>query len=98
MEDVSTFPALFDRLAESGHGWTAWTADELKKLAGLNLIRVLTQVETVAASLINEVPHEQIIPFVDLYNAEPNQECRSDFDYVPVNGAKTRKIELMEEC
>lgn len=100
MEDVSKFPNLFDRLAEAGHGWTAWTADELKKLAGLNLIRVMTAVETVAVSLINEVPHEKIIPFEDLYKAEPDQSCRTDFDFVPTNGEiKTKNIELMvEEC
>lgn len=98
MEDVSTFPALFDRLAESGHGWTAWTADELKKLAGLNLIRVMTAVETVAASLADEVPHEKIIPFVDLYNAEPDQACRTDFDYVPGGKSESRNILLMKEA
>ena len=35
LDDVSTYPALFDHLAEDGHGWVPWTADELKKLAGL---------------------------------------------------------------
>lgn len=100
LEDVSKFPNLFDRLAESGHGWTAWTTEELKKLAGLNLIRVMGAVETVATSLINELPHEKIIPFEDLYNAQPDQSCRTDFDYVPTGDVKlTRNIELMdEEC
>lgn len=92
MEDVSKFPALFDRLAEAGHGWTAWTAEELKKLAGLNLIRVMTAVETVAASLVDEVPHEKIIPFVDLHNAEPDQACRTDYDYVPVGKSASRNF------
>lgn len=63
----------------------------------------MTAVETVAESLINEVPHEKIIPFEDLYNAQPDQSCRTDFDYVPTvltgDGKKTRNIELMdEEC
>lgn len=98
MEDVSKFPNLFNRLGENGPDWTAWTPDELKKLAGENLIRVMTAVETVAASLIDEVPYEKIIPFEELYNAEIDQSCRTDF-VVPTVVTKTRKIELMdEEC
>lgn len=63
----------------------------------------MTAVETVAESLIDEVPHEKIIPFEDLYNAEPDQSCRTDFNYVPTvpfaGETKTRNIELMdEEC
>lgn len=72
------FPNLFDKLAESG-----WTADDLKKLAGLNLIRVMKEVEAVAESLIDEVPFEKIIPFEELYNAEADQTCRSDFAFTP---------------
>lgn len=30
LEDVSKYPDLFDKLAEPGHGWTAWTKDDLK--------------------------------------------------------------------
>ncbi|KAL1124821.1 hypothetical protein AAG570_001442 [Ranatra chinensis] len=43
LEDVSTYPALFAELISSGQ----WTIDELKKLAGLNLLRVLKAVEKV---------------------------------------------------
>lgn len=46
LEDVSTFPALFAELARRG-----WTAADLKKLAGENILRVLAQAERVAARL-----------------------------------------------
>ncbi len=49
LEDVSTFPALFLELARRG-----WTEADLRKLAGENLLRVMTQAEQVAARLSRE--------------------------------------------
>lgn len=46
LEDVSTFPALFAELARRG-----WREVELRKLAGENVLRVLTQAEAVSAKL-----------------------------------------------
>lgn len=43
LEDVSKYPALFAGLIASGE----WSLDELKKLAGLNFLRVLREVEKV---------------------------------------------------
>ena len=43
LEDVSKYPALFASLLTSG----AWSLDDLKKLAGLNFIRVFREVEKV---------------------------------------------------
>jgi membrane dipeptidase len=51
LEDVSKFPFLFAELIDRG-----WSDDELKKLAGLNMLRVLRKAETVAARLKNERP------------------------------------------
>jgi membrane dipeptidase len=51
LEDVSTFPALFAELARRG-----WSDEDLKKLAGLNLLRVLRQNEAMAARLQKERP------------------------------------------
>jgi len=48
LEDVSKYPDLFDRLAESRPGEPIWTGEDLEKLAGLNLIRVLQEVERVS--------------------------------------------------
>jgi membrane dipeptidase len=47
LEDVSKYPDLFDRLADSRPGEPTWSSEDLKKLAGLNLIRVLEEVEKV---------------------------------------------------
>src|SRR5882724_76757 len=49
LEDVSHFPDLFAELARRG-----WTDDDLRKLAGWNLLRVLRQTEATAARLQRE--------------------------------------------
>ena len=49
LEDVSTFPALFMELARRG-----WLDEELEKLAGENLLRVMRQAEAVAMRLQRE--------------------------------------------
>jgi membrane dipeptidase len=49
LEDVSHFPDLFAELVRRG-----WSDDDLKKLAGRNLLRVLHQAETVAQRLQRE--------------------------------------------
>jgi hypothetical protein len=43
------YPELFAELLRSGH----WTVGDLKKVAGLNLLRVFAKVEKVTASMIN---------------------------------------------
>jgi len=45
LEDVSKYPDLFDRLAQSDE--PKWSTEDLKKLAGLNFIRVFKEVEKV---------------------------------------------------
>ena len=49
LEDVSTYPALFAELARRG-----WSEDQLRKLAGENVLRVWRRVEDVAARLRRE--------------------------------------------
>jgi membrane dipeptidase len=49
LEDVSTFPALFMELARRG-----WSDEDLGKLAGENLLRVLRQSEATAMRLRRE--------------------------------------------
>jgi len=46
LEDVSTYPALFEELARRG-----WTETELRKLAGENALRVLREAEQTARRL-----------------------------------------------
>jgi membrane dipeptidase len=51
LEDVSKYPALFAELSRRG-----WTERELRKLAGENVLRALTQAERVAARLQKSRP------------------------------------------
>ena len=46
LDDVSTYPALLERLAERG-----WSQGDLTRLAGSNIVRVLAEAELVAAEL-----------------------------------------------
>ena len=46
LEDVSTYPALFAELVRRG-----WTDEDLKKLAGENILRAMSRAEEVAARL-----------------------------------------------
>jgi membrane dipeptidase len=51
LEDVSTFPALLAELIRRG-----WSDGDVKRVAGLNLLRVMRQAERVAARLQKERP------------------------------------------
>ena len=51
LEDVSRYPHLFAELVRRG-----WKDQDLKKLAGRNLIRAMRQAEEVAARLQKERP------------------------------------------
>lgn len=74
LEDVSKYPDLFDALAIRG-----WTSDELKKLAGLNLIRVFKEVEAVRDRLVNTLPYDTPISYEDLKATNETFECRTNF-------------------
>lgn len=81
LEDVSKYPDLFDRLAEPDHGYEPWTRDELKKLAGLNLIRVFKDVERVRDSMKNDKVLDDPIPYDDIKGENPEVvACRSDIE------------------
>jgi membrane dipeptidase len=87
LEDVSKYPDLFDRLAKKGRGYEPWSRDELKNLAGMNLIRVFKDVEKVRDSMVTEKILDDPIPYDDI-KAE-NQEviqCRTDIErYKPAD-------------
>lgn len=51
LEDVSTFPRLLAELSRRG-----WSEEDLRKLAGENVLRVMTTAERVAARLRRERP------------------------------------------
>jgi len=53
LEDVSKFPALFAELARRGYSRV-----DLKKIAGLNFLRVMREVEALAANLKDEQPQQ----------------------------------------
>ncbi|XP_045770572.1 uncharacterized protein LOC123871033 [Maniola jurtina] len=66
LEDVSSYPLLFAELMEDG-----WSIDDLKKLAGLNLLRVLNAAERVSRELASAhvTPYEEVAPrIIDGHN------------------------------
>lgn len=81
LEDVSKYPDLFDKLAEGGHGYEPWTKEELKNLAGLNLIRVFKDVERVRDNLKNAKTLDDPVPYGDVISQNPNAgDCRTDIE------------------
>ena len=87
LEDVSKYPDIFDKLAEGGPTFTPWSREELKKLAGENLIRVFKEVGRVRDSLKSEKPIDDPIPYNDILNQNPQVAgCRTDINrYQPAN-------------
>ncbi len=55
LEDVSGFPRLFAELIARG-----WNDDDLQKLAGNNMLRVMREVESVARKLQSETPPSNV--------------------------------------
>jgi membrane dipeptidase len=51
LEGVSEYPALFAELLRRG-----WTDDDIKKLAGLNVLRVMREAEKTAQRIKKERP------------------------------------------
>lgn len=70
--DVSKYPELFDRLAEKFENHDPWTPEELKDLAGDNMLRVMLAVKTYR-DLKLEKPDEDIIPTSESLNPD----CRA---------------------
>ncbi len=61
LEDVSTYPALLAELLRRGY-----SDEDVKKVAGLNLLRVMRRVEKVAAGLQRKTaPSEALIEELD---------------------------------
>src|SRR6185436_16579910 len=56
LESVADYPKLFEELIRRGH-----SDDELKKLAGLNVLRVMKKTEAVAARLQKERPAADVL-------------------------------------
>ncbi|GJQ66017.1 hypothetical protein Trydic_g4107 [Trypoxylus dichotomus] len=77
LEDVSKYPDLIDYLQNEDPDF--WTDDNLKKLAGLNLIRVFKKAEEVRDSLIDEQPYQYWIPRADLDSVDDfGQDLKDD--------------------
>lgn len=84
LEDVSKYPQLFDLLAEPDDKYNTfepWTAEDLKKLAGGNILRVMRAVGQKSKELANEAPIDIPIPEEDVYDLENSQTCKTDFKY-----------------
>ena len=60
LEDVSTYPALFAELARRG-----WSEGDLRRLAGENILRVMTRAEGVAQEMRGVPPSTRTIAELD---------------------------------
>lgn len=69
MEDVASYPTLFAELIGTGK----WSTEDLKKLAGLNFLRVLQEVEKVR----DEFRQARVPPYEDVITPKPKDNCSS---------------------
>lgn len=70
LEDVSTFPALMAELLRRG-----WKPEDVKKVIGLNVLRVMRQTEVMAARLQRELgPSVAQIEVLDRWKTNPPWE------------------------
>lgn len=74
LEDVSSYPNLFAALIGTGK----WTVDDLKKLAGLNFLRVFQEVEKIR----DEFKKAKIPPYEDILLPRPKDNNCSTQDPV----------------
>ncbi|XP_037781900.1 dipeptidase 1-like [Penaeus monodon] len=72
LDDASHYPELFAELLQD----PSWSIKDLKKLAGLNLLRVFGEVEKVRDRMSADAPSEEIIPIHDIDSRWP---CRYKF-------------------
>lgn len=72
LEDVSSYPTLFAELIATGK----WTVDDLKKLAGLNFLRVFQEVERVR----DEFTRAKVLPYEDVLHPRPSKDNCSSQD------------------
>lgn len=74
LEDVSTYPTLFAELIGTGK----WSVEDLKKLAGLNFLRVMQNVEKIRDEFkrANVPPYEDVMP-----RQKGTNNCTSQANY-----------------
>lgn len=86
LEDVSTYPALFVELIHRG-----WSDEDLAKLAGENVLRVMREAETVARKLQRERgPSHATIEELDGTAGEMGKDAPSDSGEGANAGASAR--------
>lgn len=72
LEDVSSYPTLFAELIGTGR----WSTEDLKKLAGLNFLRVFQDVERVR----DEFKQAKVPPYEDVITPRPKENNCSSQD------------------
>lgn len=81
-----------------GHGYKVWNKDELKNLAGLNLIRVFKDVERVRDAMKNDKIIDDFVPYTDIVNENPEViACRTDTDKYKHISKKSKLISSFYE-
>lgn len=76
LEDVSKYPELFDKLAEETETHKAWSRQDLRNLAGENMLRVMLAVEAYRDTLKDD--NDQIKETQILYEDLIDTTCRTN--------------------
>ena len=71
LEDVSKYPALFAALLGTG----TWSLDDLKKVAGLNFLRVFREVEKVGPFFVKSILSRIVEPCPSAFFCKTKFKC-----------------------
>ena len=71
LEDVSKYPALFAALLGTG----TWSLDDLKKVAGLNFLRVFREVEKVGPFFVKSILSKIVKPCPSAFFYQTKYKC-----------------------
>lgn len=73
LEDVTTYPNLFAKLLEDPR----WSIDDIKKIAGDNILRVMREVEKTKKAMETVEPLDDTILFRDQALVVTNCSCKT---------------------
>ena len=81
LEDVSKYPLIFAKLLED----PTWSIDDIKKIAGDNILRVMSEVEMVKKQLEDMDVIDETLNFKEFEKRKSNCSCTTLVDHSKVD-------------
>ena len=92
LEDVSKYPDLFAKLLEDD----SWTEEDVKKVSGGNILRVLKEAEIAAEEMNNSLSDDTFLDYCDVIG-DKECNCRFMVDVTDPRVSAKQKMALLDE-